>query len=100
MSSLEELRRARIAARGWLKRSSVKLEQTIESKSDLVELECALEEFETRLSNVDSIQEKIELLLDEDSIEEDVCKAAEVRERALECKVLALRARKALHSAV
>ena len=68
------------------------LEQVIQSKGDLVELESTLGEFETRFSNLDSIQEKIEMLLDENSIEEDVCKAAEVRERALECKVSALRA--------
>ena len=96
MSSLEELRRARIAARGWLKRAVVKLEQVSQTKGDLLEYECALAELDARFTSVDSIQEKIELLLDESLIDEDVSKAAEVREHAVKCRVAALRACKAL----
>ena len=77
MSSLEELRRARIAARGWLKRAVVKLEQVSQTKGDLLEYECALAELDARLTSVDSIQEKIELLLDESLIAEDVNKAVQ-----------------------
>ena len=48
----------------------------------MIELDCAYSEFETRLSKVDSLQESIEMLLDSAEMDDDLCKAAEVRERA------------------
>ena len=88
---MDELKRSRVAARGWLKRATIRLDKAIES-ADIVELEFIISEFDSRLSNLDSIQAKIELVLPDEDVEDDVGKAAEAREEAIECRIRALRA--------
>ena len=92
--SLEELKRSRVAARGWLKRAIVRLDRAI-SAQDTVELEFVISEFDNRLANLDSIQAKIELVLPDDEVEEDVAKASEARDEAIECRIRAIRALRA-----
>ena len=90
--SLEELKRARVAARGWVKRATVKLEQTIaDEQSDSVALDSYIQDFDQRLMNLDSVQQKVEVLLDEAEIADDLARAAEIREAAVETRVKAVR---------
>ena len=89
--SFDELKRSRTAARGWLKRATVRLDKAI-SEPDTVELEVLLAEFDNRLSNLDSIQAKIELVIPDEELEDDLSKAAEAREEAFECRIRAVKA--------
>ena len=90
--SLEELKRARSAARGWLKRARVKLEAVIAAEqSDEVALQSYLDDFDQRLANLDFAQGKLELVLDDDELESDFEKAAEIRDAALSIRVQAVR---------
>ena len=69
---LEELKRSRVAARGWMKRASGRLDKAVSTGADLVELEFVLSEFDNRLTNLDAIQARIELVLPDADIEDDV----------------------------
>ncbi|XP_043236487.1 uncharacterized protein LOC122388955 isoform X3 [Amphibalanus amphitrite] len=89
--SVEELKRARVAARGWLKRAVIKIDQAVASGADDVELNSIISEFNLRLGNLDSVQQKLELCLDESELEEDISRASEVRDAALESRLRALR---------
>ena len=90
--SLEELKRARTAARGWLKRATVKLESVIaDEHSDGVAIQSYLDDFDQRLANLDSAQEKLELVLHDDELDSDFEKAAEIRDAALGIRVQAVR---------
>ena len=99
--SLEELKRSRVAARGWLKRATIRLDKASSAADiDIVELESVISEFDNRLSSLDDVQSKIELVLPDEEVDEDVGKAADVRDEAVESRIRALQALRAKSEAV
>ena len=91
MASLEELKRSRIAARGWVKRASIKLDKAAKD-GDIVELEFNLAEFDKRIDHLDEVQTKIEFVLPDSEVEQDVQKAGDIREEAMEGRLRGIRA--------
>ena len=99
--SLEELKRSRVAARGWLKRATIRLDKASSAADiDIVELESVISKFDNRLSSLDDVQSKIELVLPDEEVDEDVGKAADVRDEAVESRIRALQALRAKSEAV
>ena len=99
--SIEELKRSRVEARGWIKRATIRLDKASSAADiDTVELEFVISEFDNRLSSLDDVQFKIELVLPDEEVDEDVGKAADVRDEAVECRIRALQALRAKSEAV
>ena len=72
--TLEQLRRRRGAAKGWLTRCAAHLSTLLDDESTIQEvLESAASDFDERLTSLDSLQLELESRLDDDAaIEEDI----------------------------
>ena len=75
----EELSRSRAACRGWVTRECKNLATTLEDPElNVVKLSAAMDEFDKRLTNLDDVQSRYELSLeDEDAILNDITTAAD-----------------------
>ena len=83
MAKLEDAKKTRKAARGWLSRAVKALDKQV--KHDPIvkdDLEDALSMFDDRLAAVDSAQNGVELLLPEDELDADLDVAGSIRETA------------------
>ena len=87
----EELSRSRAACRGWVTRECKNLATTLEDPElNVVKLSAAMDEFDKRLTNLDDVQSRYELLLeDEDAILNDITTAADFRDSARKVRTLA-----------
>ena len=94
MTALEEAKKKRAAERGWLKRAAKELDDLSAQPKDkvvsIVELELAIENFNSRLNKLDSAQDSLEILLELDSTEAEVTEAADYREQICRSKIQAL----------
>ena len=87
----EELSRSRAACRGWMTRECKNLATTLEDPELNVKLSAAMDEFDKRLTNLDDVQSRYELSLeDEDAILNDITTAADFRDRARKVRTLAI----------
>ena len=75
--TLEQLKRRRTAAKGWLSRSAAHLSELLEDESTIQELyEAAASDFDERLTALDVLQLELESKIeDDDAIEEDISRA-------------------------
>ena len=87
----EELSRSRAACRGWVTRECKNLATTLEDPElNIVKLSAAMDEFDKRLTNLDDVQSRYELSLeDEDAILNDITTAADFRDSARKVRTLA-----------
>ena len=87
----EELSRSRAACRGWVTRECKNLATTLEDPElNVVKLSAAMDEFDKRLTNLDDVQSRYELSLeDEDAILNDITTAADFRDSARKVRTLA-----------
>ena len=87
----EELSRSRAACRGWVTRECKNLATTLEDPElNVVKLSAAMDEFDKRLTNLDDVQSRYELSLeDEDSMLNDITTAADFRDSARKVRTLA-----------
>ena len=87
----EELSRSRAACRGWVTRECKNLATTLEDlELNVVKLSAAMDEFDKRLTNLDNVQSRYELSLeDEDAILNDITTAADFRDSARKVRTLA-----------
>ena len=87
----EELSRSRAACRGWVTRECKNLATTLEDPElNVVKLSAAMDEFDKRLTNLDDVQNRYELSLeDEDAILNDITTAADFRDSARKVRTLA-----------
>ena len=70
----------------------INIDKVLAAEADVVELECALNEFDNRMAKLDSIQEQLEMTLPQEEIPKYIGKAAKAREEALQCCFHCLRA--------
>ena len=87
----EELSLSRAACRGWVSRECKNLATTLEDPElNVVKLSAAMDEFDKRLTNLDDVQSRYELSLeDEDAILNDITTAADFRDSARKVRTLA-----------
>ena len=87
----EELSRSRAACRGWVTRECKNLATTLEDPElNVVKLSAAMDEFDKRLTNLDNVQSRYELSLEnEDAILNDITTAADFRDSARKVRTLA-----------
>ena len=87
----EELSRSRAACRGWVTRECKNLATTLEDPElNVVKLSAAMDEFDKRLTNLDDVQSRYELSLEnEDAILNDITTAADFRDSARKVRTLA-----------
>ena len=87
----EELSRSRAACRGWVTWECKHLAATLEDPElNVVKLSAAMDEFDKRLTNLDDVQSRYELSLeDEDAILNDITTAADFRDSARKVRTLA-----------
>ena len=87
----EELSRSRAACRGWVTRECKNLATTLEDPElNVVKLSAAMDEFDKRLTNLDDVQSRYELSLEnEDAISNDITTAADFRDSARKVRTLA-----------
>ena len=87
----EELSRSRAACRGWVTRECKNLATTLEDPElNVVKLSAAMDEFDKRLTNLDDVQSRYELSLEnEDAILNDITTAADFRDSARKVRILA-----------
>ena len=87
----QELSRSRAACRGWVTRECKNLATTLEDPElNVVKLSAAMDEFDKRLTNLDNVQSRYELSLeDEDAILNDITTAADFRDSARKVRTLA-----------
>ena len=87
----EELSRSHAACRGWVTRECKNLATTLEDPElNVVKLSAAMDEFDKRLTNLDDVQSRYELSLeDEDAILNDITTAADFRDSAKKVRTLA-----------
>ena len=87
----QELSRSRAACRGWVTRECKNLATTLEDPElNVVKLSAAMDEFDKRLTNLDDVQSRYELSLeDEDAILNDITTAADFRDSARKVRTLA-----------
>ena len=87
----EELSRSRAACRGWVTRECKNLATTLEDPElNVVKLSAAMDEFDKRLTNLDDVQTRYELSLEnEDAILNDITTAADFRDSARKVRTLA-----------
>ena len=87
----EELSRSRAACRGWVTRECKNLATTLEDPElNVVKLSAAMDEFDKSLTNLDDVQSRYELSLeDEDAILNDITTAADFRDSARKVRTLA-----------
>ena len=77
---MEEAKRKRTAARGWLTRVETQLIDTINNPdASLIKILDSVQEFENRLHNLDESQALIETVIDIEELEPDIEMAAEFR---------------------
>ena len=87
----QELSRSRAACRGWVTRECKNLATTFEDPElNVVKLSAAMDEFDKRLTNLDDVQSRYELSLeDEDAILNDITTAADFLDSARKVRTLA-----------
>ena len=87
----EELSRSRAPCRGWVTRECKNWATTLEDPElNVVKLSAAMDEFEKRLTNLDDVQSRYELSLeDENAILNDITTAADFRDSARKVRTLA-----------
>ena len=87
----EELSCSRAVCRGWVTRECKNLATTLEDPElNAVKLSAAMDEFDKRLTNLDDVQSRYELSLDnEDAILNDIAAAADFRDSARKVRTLA-----------
>ena len=84
--------RMRTAARGWVTRSCMKLEDLCRKDTvDVYTVKEALDEFNERLSNLDSAQSAVELAIEEENLDADIEAAYVFREKATKSRLTALK---------
>ena len=91
VNMFEELSRSCAACRGWVTRECKNLATTLEDPElNVVKLSAAMDEFDKRLTNLDDVQSRYELSLeDEDAILNDITTAADFRDSARKVRTLA-----------
>ena len=93
MANFKKLKSSRVAARGWVTRSSKSLLALLDKpKSDVscLELEDAIEELDKRLSTLDDIQSSLEAeISDSEELEKDIEDSFEFHTKARLSKVQA-----------
>ena len=84
--------RMRTAARVWVTRSCMKLEDLCRKDTvDVYAVKEALDEFNERLSNLDSAQSAVELAIEEENLDADIEAAYVFREKATKSRLTALK---------
>ena len=89
--SKEELLKLRTAAKGWVTREAGKLRELSKAVvlPTIIELGVAISQFEQRLRKLDDIQERLEPLLDEKELEDEMNVAAEYRDTQIDILIAA-----------
>ena len=90
--NMDQKIRARTAARGWVTRTCTKLEDLC--KQEVIDVQAvseALNDLNERLNNLDNTQSVVELVIDEEDLDADIEAACVFREKALQCRLLALK---------
>ena len=89
-AELLKLTKSRTAARGWVTRASHAMTNILATDPvDQVELTDAVDEYDKRLKNLDSVQEDIEILLDQKDLEENISEAGDFRDQSRKARIQA-----------
>ena len=83
LETMAALVKSRVAIKGWVTRSSNRLKLMLaQPQVDLVELQDAVDEFDSHIGRLDSIQSDVEVELDQEVLMKDIDDAADFREKA------------------
>ena len=89
---MEQKVRTRTAARGWVTRSCVKLEDLCRKDTvDMYAVKEALDECNEKVNNLDSAQSAVELAVEEENLDADIEAASVFREKATNSRLVALK---------
>lgn len=78
--TLEELRKVRVAYKGWVTRSFNEIRDLLaEEDTSIEELESAVRDFDKRLGALDNIQEQLEFAIEEEELVADIEEADKYR---------------------